>query len=111
MLALKDCGDVFSLYRSRDQRPVVKEEKEELIVGSEGLWRCVVPVQRPMCSVCTGPETDVFSLYQSRDQRPMVEKRELSVGSEGVWRCVQFVPVLRPATGGARKERRTQCWL
>ena len=82
MLALKVDGDV--LYRSRD--------------------RCVqfVPVQRPMCSVCTGPETsdrwqrkensvltlkvygDVFSLYRSRD------------------RCVQFVPVQKPATGGDR---------
>ena len=45
MLALKNYGDVFSLYRSRDQRPVVIEEKRELRLGSEGLWRCVVPVQ------------------------------------------------------------------
>ena len=56
MLALKVCGDVlyrsrdrffsvctgpetdvFSLYRSRDQLPVVIEEKEELNVVSEGL--------------------------------------------------------------------------
>ena len=98
MLALKVYGDV--LYRSRDQLPVVKEEKEELSVGSEGLWRCVVPVQRSMRSVCTCPETDVFSLYRSWDQRQVVEKGELSGGSEGVQR-----PMCSVCTGPETSDR------
>ena len=88
MLALKVYGDV--LYRYRDQLPVVKEEKEELSVGSEGLWRCevygdvlyrsrdrcvqFVPVLGPATGgreretqwwLCRCPETDVFRLYRS----------------------------------------------